>query len=778
MSLAPHRLLSAPAATQPFDCCLSPFTPQALHQHKIDSKGHHYCHSCARDFSNRNELFDHATAVHSTACRECRRMFNSVEDLNRHLLDSPKHPKCRACRMGFRDRMSHASHKEEIHGTQGLPNRKSKKAQNCRRFSPTTTINESSVPSPTLRAHSPSLSVLTGISDREDLQNMTPFQLTMYEVSDGATSRQDFDDSLHAESPYLSALTSERNVKFGLENHSECIDQNITTSPRQKSKNVLHGTSNCRDVPAEMTQIYESHRSSQDRLSSSADAEVASSSSLWEACAPLPSDSASDKSSEKGAGRRWYASEWSRARSFSPRIHQELADADLDESHSNFKSRHRSTSPASRHYEGDLPEVMRHFPSPQHSEAIRPTSPACPANLSRIMTTRTFSQLSRLPTISDESELEQEQDDGYDSESLVPLIADTPPEAQQHKRAMGRRRRRLSLSPTLPPIPETTQSRPLNAISPTDFGDSESDSSHGIFEHLAEDFLYDSLSENEHCQTPMTYLTADELELDLEGKTSRADDESDFTRQLTELPSPPTLLAEDLTKVAMELCSPSTPGSDFDPLADPFELHPSANNSPMSVTFPRRSRAWSVGVPEKTDTRFLAPIPPIRQTVPRKEEKENKEPDSVVASQSKAGEEELDPVAIAADEPLATVIEEDLFSEPDEILEPIHQVSKPVGQSLDEAEARFAEEGHPLRSFITLDTLPGDAHVREQPNDGIPLSSPRASDQREVGSAGTPNPAGLHSNPGRKPLLYCRICQVDPCCDTTATFCGHVFCYE
>ena len=28
----------------------------------------------------------------------------------------------------------------------------------------------------------------------------------------------------------------------------------------------------------------------------------------------------------------------------------------------------------------------------------------------------------------------------------------------------------------------------------------------------------------------------------------------------------------------------------------------------------------------------------------------------------------------------------------------------------------------------------------------------------------------------KKSLLYCRLCNNDPCVDVTATFCGHVFC--
>lgn len=80
---------------------------EALHRHMNDSKkAHHFCWSCTRDFPTRAALVDHASSRHSEltcAAPTCQRIFANEDALRRHLFDSPKHPKCRACGVGFRD---------------------------------------------------------------------------------------------------------------------------------------------------------------------------------------------------------------------------------------------------------------------------------------------------------------------------------------------------------------------------------------------------------------------------------------------------------------------------------------------------------------------------------------------------------------------------------------------------------------------------------------------------------------------------------------------------
>lgn len=127
---------------------------------------------------------------------------------------------------------------------------------------------------------------------------------------------------------------------------------------------------------------------------------------------------------------------------------------------------------------------------------------------------RTSSQLSRLPTIADEVE-EPEMETVSESGSLAFAITDPLP-VPIHP---GLRRRKLSLSPTLASIPEASRDLPFipldltkidKHLGPQD-SDSNTESSMGIFEHHAEDFLYDSLSDTERCQTPLTYLSAGEF---------------------------------------------------------------------------------------------------------------------------------------------------------------------------------------------------------------------------------------------------------------------------
>lgn len=112
------------------------------------------------------------------------------------------------------------------------------------------------------------------------------------------------------------------------------------------------------------------------------------------------------------------------------------------------------------------------------------------------------SPLSRLPTIPDVEDFEIETE----TDAYLPLIPEPSP---IYYRPTGLRKRRLSLSPTLPSIPEAA-----HVVSPVEPSDSDTEGSLGIFEHHADDFLYDNLSENERCTTPLTYFSAGELEDD------------------------------------------------------------------------------------------------------------------------------------------------------------------------------------------------------------------------------------------------------------------------
>lgn len=241
-------------------------------------------------------------------------------------------------------------------------------------------------------------------------------------------------------------------------------------------------------------------------------------------------------------------------------------------------------------------------------------------------------------------------------------------------------------------------------------------------------------------------------------------------------PTPSSLVVEDLSKLAQEMGSPSSEKSDFDPSVDPFNLHPSANNSPMNASFPKRPRAWSVGPPE-ADTRFLVPAA-------RRPGSENGARGRVVSNPEETSNgpkifvdavEEIDQEAIAADEAPPSVIEDDLFSEPDKIMDPIPQEVPPVGPVTDASEPQFAEEGHPLRNLISLDTLPLSPKAHGESDNFASPTTRTSTIHRDSGAPDATDPS-LEYDLDRKPCLYCRLCRADPCQDITATFCGHVFC--
>ncbi|KAL5504370.1 hypothetical protein ACEPAH_8444 [Sanghuangporus vaninii] len=768
-------------------------TPVALHQHQSHSKGHFYCRSCTSTFADYSALFDHATAVHSATCEGCKRMFASEKGAQRHFYDSPRHPKCRSCRMGFRDCAGLNSHKADVHGLQKSPKRTPRRRKN-RTFSPTASNSDNtSTPTSSLRLWSPLSSATSHVSDSDSM---------IHKLS---VSSQYGDDAPVSASPSLSdashdigLLPSQKdltNVFFstsscGFEEASSMKTGRIATTEHrffqtyvqdEQLPSLLRGEK-CRSQPSPVSQELHVKPNELGRvqegpgkgLSTSADADINFSSPLLTTDIAFPMDVHSDTSSDN--------EDMSTSLRLSGRLTSRLA------------YRRSSPQPCQTSQQGDhgdatmvplllgklgsqdsttsgsgFADAIRAACRARSGGVVRPPAPLRLNNLSSLKIAGTLPWLSQLPTILDEQEMGRGQDAvEYESGSMEEPVVETRPELQDITRLTGRRKRRLSLSPTLPSIPEAVNIHELGPIPAADPCDSDSDSSQGIYEPRGQDFLYDGLSETERCQTPMTYLTA--VDLDLQAEEGNLDYPREISSVLTKIlrteicPASPTLLVEDLTKLAEEMCSPSTTDGEFyDSRADPFELHPSANNSPMSATFPKRPRAWSLSE-APYDSRFLYPSRSKINSDHTEVIQEDRKPNDVIGEENG----EPDEAAVTADEPQPRAIEEDLFSEPEETTERVPHTIEPV---IEFEEARFAEEGHPLRSLISLDTLP---LTDKDPNlpDRSEHSFPSRSDSNDIAASGE------HEAVLRRCPLRCRICQLDPCKEVTATFCGHIFCHE
>ncbi|KAL5486258.1 hypothetical protein ACEPAI_7304 [Sanghuangporus weigelae] len=773
-------------------------TPVALHQHQSHSKGHFYCRSCTSTFADYNALFDHATAVHSATCEGCRRMFASEKGAQRHLYDSPRHPKCRSCRMGFRDCAGLNSHKAEVHGLQKSPKRTPRRGRKNRIFSPTASNSDNtSTPTSSLRLWSPLSSATSQVSDSDSMI----FKLSI--------ASQYGDDAPASASPTLSDASHD----IGLLPSDE--------QPQKDQTNVFFSTGTCGfEVASPMKtgriaatehrffqtyvqdeQLPSLHRGEKygsqsspvsqelhvksnelgrmqegpgNGLSTPADANINFSSPLLETDTAFPTDVHSDTSSDNediSTGLRLSGRLPGRLayRRSSPQPCQTSQQGDHGDATMVPLLCDRLGSQDSSTTRSGFADAIRAACRARSGGVVRPPAPLRLNNLSSLKIVGTLPWLSQLPTILDEQEMGQGQDAvEYEPGSMEEPVVETRPELHDITRA-GRRKRRLSLSPTLPSIPEAVNIHELGPMSAVDPYDPDSDSSKGIYEHRGQDFLYDSLSETERCHTPMTYLTADDLDLQAD-EEGNLDYPREISNVLTEIlrteicPASPTLLVEDLTKIAEEMCSPSTTDGEFyDSSADPFELHPSANNSPMSATFPKRLRAWSLS-DAPYDSRFLSPSRSKIGLDHTKVIQEDRKLNDVIGGEN----EEPDEAAVTADESQPRAIEEDLFSEPDETMEHVPHGIEPVIES---EEARFAEEGHPLRSLISLDTLPLTDKVPNLPNRSE-HSFPSRSDSNDTAASGE-----HEAVPGRCPLR-CRICQLDPCKEVTATFCGHIFCHE
>ncbi|KAL5525544.1 hypothetical protein ACEPAG_6880 [Sanghuangporus baumii] len=701
--------------------------------------------------------------------------------------------------MGFRDCAGLNSHKVEVHGLQTLPKRTPRRGRKNRIFSPTTSNSDNtSTPTSSLRLWSPLSSATSQVSDSASM------------IHKPSIASQYGDDALASASPTLSdasynigKLPSDEQLQkdqmnvflstgtCGLEVANPMKTGRIATTEHRLFQTYVqdeqlaslyrgekYGTQSSpvsQELHVKSNELGRMQEGPGNGLSAPADANTNFYSPLLETDIAFPTDVHSDTSSDNediSPGLRLSGRLLGRLayRRSSPQPCQTSQQGDHGDAIMVPLLRGRLGSQDSSTTGSGFADAIRAACRARSGGVVQLPAPLCLNNLSSLKIAGPLPWLSQLPTILDEQEMGQEQDAVvYESGSMEEQVVETRPELQDITLLSGRRKRRLSLPPTLPSIPEAVNIHELGSMSAADPYDPDSDSSQGIYEHHGQDFLYDSLSETERCHTPMTYLTADDPDLQAD-KEGNLDYPREIPNVLTKIlrteicPASPTLLIEDFTKFAEEMCSPSTTNGEFyDSSADPFELHPSANNSPMSATFPKRPRAWSLSE-APYDSRFLSPSRSEIGSDHTRVIQEDRKLNDVIGGEN----EEPDEAAVTADESQPRAIEEDLFSEPDETIEHVRHGIEPVIES---EEARFAEEGHPLRSLISLDTLPLTDKDPNLPNRSE-HSFPSRSDSNDTAASGE-----HEAVPGRCPLR-CRICQLDPCKEVTATFCGHIFCHE
>ncbi|THG96989.1 hypothetical protein EW145_g7682 [Phellinidium pouzarii] len=634
-------------------------------------------------------------------------MFTTETGLEKHLFDSPKHPKCRPCHLGFKDIEALSAHKANVHH-----DRTRKRGRRQRSFSPVGSASDSLTSSPSSPwAAMMSAAVSAGSSDGTSQLQFTPTPSPTQYV---ASPRNSAEPLQREESPAPSSATV-----------SECSRQ----SSRMGSPLTVHvmkdrdGTSSPhRSLHTPVPIIVEPQPSPKfwdvDEAETDKDLErsplgldfmkhqVNFLSPLLDANVPLVSDAFSDTSADDDDVQIYAHSV------------QNLATAKFQ----NFGpgSDHVDSKPAEPSRGRSLDSSLLSRRTSMLTEDMKASWRARCAAATNISVSPVQYRLNTLhalsPLQSPLSRFSVASEDS-DTDSHAPLILDTSP---IYRRLTGLRKRRLSLSPTLPSIPETT-----HVLSPVEPIDSDSESSLGIFEHHADDFLYDG-------------------ELDEDAR------DGDDSKSISEgsCPSPPPLIIEDLTQLAREMC---TSPYDNDPFADPFNLHPSCSNSPMDATFVKRPRAWSIGPPEPE------PVAPA-------------DGESDFEDRRGFGAEEADDDASSSVDGLEQDdIRDDLFSEAHESDDDVDAEGE---MQHTPTAARFVEEGHLLRSRLSLD----NSKVSRQSSSGplLPPPSPGHEEMHTQSDEASSRDIGPQ-RPGLK--MHCRICYDDPCRDIAATFCGHIFCY-
>ncbi|KZT68410.1 hypothetical protein DAEQUDRAFT_333976 [Daedalea quercina L-15889] len=86
-----------------------------VQRHKASTQ-HAKCDVCGDSFADASDVQKHKAHVHpNIQCVQCKRSFLALEHLKHHYRDSPCHPKCSTCSIGFPDATTHQRHITDVH---------------------------------------------------------------------------------------------------------------------------------------------------------------------------------------------------------------------------------------------------------------------------------------------------------------------------------------------------------------------------------------------------------------------------------------------------------------------------------------------------------------------------------------------------------------------------------------------------------------------------------------------------------------------------------------
>lgn len=96
--------------------CNLTFYREDLQKHYQESPNHSKCTVCNLGFPNATTHKEHMLSKHSqTYCASCMRYFKTVGALGDHYRDSPVHPRCSPCDLGFKDKAAYDEHMAAEH---------------------------------------------------------------------------------------------------------------------------------------------------------------------------------------------------------------------------------------------------------------------------------------------------------------------------------------------------------------------------------------------------------------------------------------------------------------------------------------------------------------------------------------------------------------------------------------------------------------------------------------------------------------------------------------